>query len=297
MSTKLLSRLASAVFLTLAVALRAADAPAPAAGPGISQQVQEIVAKINAKLQKGLNKESDLADEIAAFNRVIAAHKSEKTNEVATAEYMKDALYIQVLEEPAKGLAAFKQLAKDYPDTKVGQEVAKLLPQLEAQIAAQAKAEEMKRNLVVGKPFPEFAVAAGPVKDIAGAPLSVAQYKGKVVLIDFWATWCGPCMEEMPNVIAAYNKYHARGFDIIGVSLDQPEGLATLPAFLKEHQMPWRQYCDGKFWSNELAVKYGIISIPASYLLDGTGKIIAVSPRGALLAPAIEAALAAAGKK
>jgi peroxiredoxin len=99
-------------------------------------------------------------------------------------------------------------------------------------------------------------------------------------------------MEEMPNVVAAYNKYHGQGFEIAGVSLDQENQHDMLVAFLKEHQMPWRQFYDGKGWKNELAVKYGIESIPASYLLDRAGKIIAVAPRGPALAPAIEAALA-----
>jgi thiol-disulfide isomerase/thioredoxin len=157
-------------------------------------------------------------------------------------------------------------------------------------------AAAVKKDLENGKTFPEFSLPNGnPVLGIDGKPLSVAEYRGKVVLIDFWATWCGPCLAEMPNVIAAYDKYHARGFDIIGVSLDQPAGQATLPAFLKDHKMPWRQFCDGKFWGNELAVKYGIQAIPASFLLDRDGKIIAsgLAIRGPALAPAIEAALAA----
>ena len=124
--------------------------------------------------------------------------------------------------------------------------------------------------------------------------MSVANYKGKIVLVDFWATWCGPCMAEMPNVIAAYNKYHSKGFEIIGVSLDRndPGEKDKLVAFLKDHQMPWPQYYDGKNEMNDVAVKYGINAIPASFLIGPDGKILALSPRGPALAPAIETALA-----
>jgi len=263
-----------------------------AAPSSITAQTQAIMDKVQAKIDKGLHMEADFAPELTEFDVLIAAHKSEKSNEVAFATYAKDVLFLELFNEPDKGLAGYKQIAQDYPDTDIGKKIAQVLPQLEQQAQAKMAADAAQKDLVVGKPFPEFAIKGGPVKDVSGKDLAVAQFKGKIVLIDFWATWCGPCMEEMPNVIAAYNKYHNQGFDIIGVSLDQPAGMATLPAFLVEHQMPWRQFCDGKYWSNELAVKYGIHSIPASYLLDGTGKIIAVSPRGPALAPAIEAALA-----
>ncbi|HVU38882.1 MAG TPA: TlpA disulfide reductase family protein, partial [Opitutales bacterium] len=283
--------------LTLALALCASEAPvspasapaAPAAAPAakadpaaeanFNTQLRDIIGKINAKLQKGLRDESDFASDLADFNALIAAHKGEKSESVATAEYMKDLLYFQFFKEPEKGLAGYKRIVQDYPDTGIAKQIAQLLPQLEPQVSAMAASIAAQKNLAVGKTFPEFAVAAGDVKDLAGNKLSVAQYRGKVVLVDFWATWCGPCMAEMPNVIAAYEKYHSKGFDIIGVSLDHEEARATLPKFLADNHMPWRQYFDGKFWQNELAVKYGVEAIPANYLLDAEGKIIGSSLR------------------
>jgi peroxiredoxin len=132
----------------------------------------------------------------------------------------------------------------------------------------------------VGAKFPEF-----NEKGVDGKPLSLADYKGKVVLIDFWATWCPPCRAEIPNVVAAYKKYHSQGFDVIGVSLDQDQD--KLLSYAKEHEMVWRQFFDGQGWQNKLAVQYGIESIPATYLLDTNGIIITNDLRGEALDQAV----------
>jgi len=140
-------------------------------------------------------------------------------------------------------------------------------------------------NLAEGSKFPDF-----DVKDTAGKPLSIASLKGKVVLVDFWATWCPPCRAEVPNVVKTYEKYHPKGFEIIGVSLDQDQ--TRLTNFTKQQKMTWQQYFDGKGWGNKLATKYGVQSIPATFLLDGEGKIIAKDLRGEDLDQAVSKALA-----
>ena len=111
-----------------------------------------------------------------------------------------------------------------------------------------------------------------------GTEVNVSEMKGKVVLVDFWATWCGPCVAEMPNVIAAYNKYHEKGFEVIGISLDQSKD--KLDTYVKDNKMPWPQYFDGKGWKNDLAGKFGVRSIPATYLIGTDGKIVASNLRG-----------------
>jgi peroxiredoxin len=118
-------------------------------------------------------------------------------------------------------------------------------------------------------------------------------YKGKVVLLDFWATWCGPCMMEMPNVVAAYGKHHGSGFEVLGVSLDSKESVGKMPEVMEKAKMTWTQIADGQGWKAEIAQKYVINSIPATFLVDGTsGKVIGANLRGDALEAAVAKALA-----
>ena len=118
-------------------------------------------------------------------------------------------------------------------------------------------------------------------KDIEGKPIRMEDYKGKVLLIDFWATWCGPCIGELPNVLEAYKKYHAKGFEILSISFDSDR--SKFEKFIKERGMTWRHYFDGKRWGNEIGALYNIRAIPHTILVGKDGKIAAINLRGGRL--------------
>ena len=114
--------------------------------------------------------------------------------------------------------------------------------------------------------------------DVNGKPVSLSSFKGKYVLIDFWASWCGPCRRENPNVVKAYNAYKDKGFDILGVSLDRTK--EDWVEAIKADNLTWTQVSDLKYWESEPAKLYGVQAIPANFLLDKEGKIIGKNLRG-----------------
>jgi thiol-disulfide isomerase/thioredoxin len=117
----------------------------------------------------------------------------------------------------------------------------------------------------IGKPF-DLSFTA-----YRGGAVDVSAMKGKVILIDFWATWCGPCKAELPQIVALHQKWHAAGFEVIGISLDQDT--AALDSYLDAHPLPWPNYFDGKVWQNPYVLKYQVHMIPQLWLIDKTGRL------------------------
>ena len=142
---------------------------------------------------------------------------------------------------------------------------------------------ELARKTAVGAMAMEFTQ-----NDTLGNPVSLASFKGKYVLIDFWASWCGPCRAENPNVVKAFNEYKDKGFTVLGISLDQPgKHQAWMDAIHKDN-LTWTQLSDLKGWKNEVSTMYGISAIPQNLLIDPSGKIVAKNIRGEELNKTLE---------
>ncbi len=153
-----------------------------------------------------------------------------------------------------------------------------IVPSIEQRVAS-------LRSQIIGGAAPEIKMATPD-----GGTYALSQMKGKIVLIDFWASWCGPCRRSMPEVKGIYGKYKDRGFEILGVSLDKDN--AAWLAAIKADNLPWKHVSDLKFWQSEAAQTYGVTSIPHTVLVDKNGNIAARNLQGAALEQKIEELLA-----
>lgn len=177
---------------------------------------------------------------------------------------------------------AIRQLIKEYPQKDKPYEMLLILGAESSDAKARAVATEvladpvshsvkarakaiLNRLNAVGKPLNIKFTA------LDGRKVDLSQMKGKVVLIDFWATWCGPCVGEIPHVKAAYDKFHSKGFDVIGISFDSNK--RALEYFVEKQDLPWPQYFDGKTWQNKFGVQYAIESIPTMWLVNKKGDL------------------------
>lgn len=177
--------------------------------------------------------------------------------------------------EVTQALAQFKTLSPAVRNTILGKEFYKSLMDI--------------KNLAVGAKAPDFTQ-----NDTLGRPVSLSSFKGKYVLIDFWASWCGPCRAENPALVQLYNDFKDKNFNILGVSLDDKEGRAAWLKAIRMDQLAWTQVSDLKHWDNAVSKLYSIRAIPEKILIDPTGIIIARGMNAAELRKTLEKVLVTA---
>jgi thiol-disulfide isomerase/thioredoxin len=276
--------------------------------PADSRRYKAMMAGFNAdvQLRRFNDTRSDGAADRARLDAIINAADAPEAikNEAAytrvityTADLSKGgAAYLEFHKAVADFLAANKdpkmvmrirqaqiQVLQNDPTKEGGEVLTALATDTDPNVAGAAGNLINKRKIMAelkSKPVElDFTAASGRTVDLA-------MMRGKVVLVDFWASWCGPCMEEMPNVVATYEKLHESGFEIVGINMDDDK--TKMLNATKRMNMNWPQYYDGLAWQNKISRRFGIDAIPAAWLIDKKGMLRETNLRGPELGAAVE---------
>ncbi len=238
--------------------------------PARQQIMDKMSEKYGADFTKHLNQKDPLYTEVNQYyNDMNTAFNKSQVERLGafiklhadsfTAMFLLNNLITVVPAENARFY--YNELSKSHKNTSYALNIQKTI--------------DAKKITAIGKIAPDF-----EQPDTAGKMVKLSDLRGQDVLVDFWASWCVPCREENPNVVKAYSKFHSKGFTVLGVSLDQPGKKEAWLNAIHHDGLTWTQVSDLKFWNNAVAKLYGIQAIPQNFLLDKSGKIIAVNIKG-----------------
>lgn len=211
-------------------------------------------------------------------------------------EAMRDSLGVLFINAKNHTKQVFDSIVNNHPDSYVSaliindhfakdlplQELETLYNRLSERVKKSNLGEKIRKTLAslhatgIGQIAPDFTLQTPEEKD-----LSLSSLRGKCVLIDFWASWCGPCIRELPNIKKVYEKFHDKGFEVISVSLDDKK--ANWTNAIQKHQIPWLHVSSLKGWKCPVAKMYNVTGVPAMYLLDAEGRIVSDNARGEAL--------------
>lgn len=231
---------------------------------------EKLDEKYGAAYMEKLTKEDPKYAEIIKYNGELNAAQSKadavhleqfilQHPDAFVSLFLLDSKFSTITADQAQFL--YDKLAPAYKNTNYAKEVVSRI--------------EATNITAIGKLAPDF-----ELPDTAGKMVRLSTMRGQYVLLDFWASWCMPCRAENPNVVKAYQQYHAKGFTVLGVSLDQQGKKESWIKAIHQDHLSWAQVSDLNFWNNAAAKLYGVNAIPQNYLIDKEGKIIAVNIKG-----------------